>query len=114
VSDDCIIWTGQLNKGGYGPYANAYKRKKGPVPKGMVLHHRCETRACINADHLEPVTHKMNVQLGAAARPRKFSCDACGGPYEVIRTERVGVKRGCKPCRNAYQAALMRERRAHV
>lgn len=33
-----------------------YERAKGPIPVGHELHHRCHTRACVNPDHLEPLT----------------------------------------------------------
>lgn len=34
----------------------AWEEKHGPVPKGRELHHTCENKGCVNADHLEPLT----------------------------------------------------------
>lgn len=33
----------------------AYKLWVGPIPDRHHLHHRCENRACVRPDHLEPV-----------------------------------------------------------
>src|SRR6266511_811984 len=54
-----------------------WKLLRGPIPKGMELHHRCGVYACWNPDHLQVVTHAENlayrrkVRRRAAARPRQ-------------------------------------------
>lgn len=45
-----------------------YEQINGPIPKGMDLDHLCHNTLCVNPDHLEPVTHAVNVQRGSAAR----------------------------------------------
>ena len=32
----------------------AYELWVGPIPEGHLLHHRCENKACVRPDHLEP------------------------------------------------------------
>lgn len=42
------------------------------IPAGMDLHHRCETPACVNPDHLEPMTrgeHSKRHQKGGYRKP---------------------------------------------
>lgn len=61
--DGCWLWRGGLGTGGYGSHATAgtvhrfvYETLVGPIPDGHVLHHRCHVRACVNPEHLEPLT----------------------------------------------------------
>lgn len=64
--DGCILFTGGLTGSGYGQiwkdgrlvgaHVAAYEHFVGPIPEGKHLHHRCETPACVNVDHLEPLT----------------------------------------------------------
>jgi hypothetical protein len=66
----CWMWTGAKNLQGYGKisvqnhpeqaHRVSYEHYVGPIPDGMQIDHICHTRACINPDHLRPVTPKQN------------------------------------------------------
>jgi hypothetical protein len=45
-----------------------YEAQYGPVPSGMELDHLCRVKACVNPDHLEPVTHAENMRRGKVAK----------------------------------------------
>lgn len=60
--DWCWAWIGGLHRDGYGPHKEFYERKYGPVPAGLQLDHVvCNKRNCVNPDHVEPVTCKVNI-----------------------------------------------------
>lgn len=42
-----------------------YEEHKGPIPPGLVIDHLCRNVRCVNPDHLEAVTQKINVQRSA-------------------------------------------------
>lgn len=76
----CWEWLGPTNAAGYGKISlwDSEARKKssayvhrvsyeefvGPIPEGMTLDHLCCNRACVNFDHLEPVTLEENARRG--------------------------------------------------
>src|SRR5205807_1016167 len=66
----CWTWGG-AKRNGYGAifvdgrtistHRFSYEIHHGPIPLGLTLDHLCRNRACINPDHLEPVTRGVNV-----------------------------------------------------
>jgi hypothetical protein len=70
----CWTWRHRLNREGYGrvtrkgkvmlAHVAMYEQELGPVPAERELDHLCRVPACVNPDHLEPVTHAENVRRG--------------------------------------------------
>lgn len=66
----CWEWTRGLTQDGYGrvSWAGAsqlahravYELLVGPIPDTLQIDHKCRNRACVNPDHLHPVTSKLN------------------------------------------------------
>ena len=42
----------------------SYQIFKGPIGPGLEVDHTCRTRCCVNPEHLEAVTHKVNCERG--------------------------------------------------
>lgn len=69
----CWIWQRHVGQNGYGytgrhdaAHRVFYERHNGPIPKGLEIDHLCSVRACVNPEHLEPVTRTTNARRGKA------------------------------------------------
>jgi len=76
----CWIWRGQKARG-YGLYQRSgnpqrrvhahrafYEHYVGSIPEDLQIDHLCRVRACVNPDHLEPVTSTENVRRSNATK----------------------------------------------
>ena len=73
----CLLWIKNINNNGYGmvnyngkrylAHRLNYELTKSPIPDGLELDHLCRTPNCINPDHLEPVTHEINMKRSSHA-----------------------------------------------
>jgi hypothetical protein len=115
----CWIWQLSKRHGGYGQIKTPgrpkdaprpahivyYERYVGPIPAEAELDHLCRVPACVNPDHLEPVTHAENVRRGEAgkktgAKNRAKTHCPYGHPYDATNTYvSKGGRRHCRTCR---------------
>lgn len=131
-SDTCWLWTGRLNKDGYGLYTVAcangtrsgalahrlsYRLMVGPIADGLTLDHLCRVRRCVNPAHLEPVSLRVNIRRGESPSGKNFRRTRCirGHPFDDKNTRRWvmpsgKVMRTCRICdcarQRAYKARL--------
>lgn len=74
----CLLWPGAVGTKGHGLISRAgyrttahrwfYIREHGPLPPEIHLHHTCGNPACVNIDHLQPVTAAEHGAIHKAAR----------------------------------------------
>jgi hypothetical protein len=92
----CLIWQGKPGPDGYGrltvPPARtelahrfAWTVRNGPIPKGMLLCHRCDERRCVNPDHLFLGTWQVNMDDLKAKRLRRSTAADTGRMHIFIR-----------------------------
>lgn len=112
---DCWIWNGILTPKGYGKlkvdrrwkfaYRYSYELFKGDVPEGLVLDHLCRQPACVNPDHLEPVTNRENILRGVGITAQMANRQFCKRGHNVKESIKViGGMRQCAPCREIRNA----------
>lgn len=139
----CLEWQGQMGCGSfkenaYGRFAEIatkpqkivqshrwlFERWFGSIPDGLVLDHLCRNSACVNPDHLEPVSQAENVRRMRAAveageavlptslhsqiEPRVKQTPVCDEGHEIAganawlpNSDCVTPK--CRTCRNRWR-----------
>ena len=104
---DCIEWQGARLRG-YGiklgrmAHRVIWEQQVGPIPEGLVLDHLCQNKACINVEHLEPVTQLENLRRIKTFNGNKTEC-VHGHPFDRANTRyrhrRDGtISRECRAC----------------
>lgn len=110
-SGRCWLWTAATHPDGYGKfradgrvlvYAHrwSYESLVGPIPEGLTLDHLCRTRNCVNPEHLEPVTNRVNILRGESPTAQNARLGVCpqGHAYDEDNTSHSGGGRRCRTC----------------
>jgi hypothetical protein len=110
----CWLWIGSCLPNGYSHmgiqvdgvkktvygHRLAYELLKGRIPEGLDLDHLCRVRCCVNPDHLEPVTRKVNLNRGVGFGTTNF----CIRGHELtpentyLHKRKNYVARECRSC----------------
>lgn len=117
VSGSCWSWGAGLDVYGYGKFKVrghtvkahrwAYEHLVGPIPDGLVIDHLCRNRACVNPDHLQPVTAEVNIRRGMSPAQVTIRTGICKRGHELTAANTIVYRgsgaRTCRTCRNDWQ-----------
>ena len=131
-SGECWIWTGAKNPKGYGQawawplqkmwgaHRVSYALEIGPIPKGLLVRHKCDVRLCVRPSHLlvgtqlenmadavernrvargerqahSLLTEKEVVEIRAKYVPQKYTQQKLADEYGVARVTISDITRG--------------------
>lgn len=119
VVDDitqCWNWQASTNNSGYGTFGNedgisvgahvwSYEYHVDKIPEGLTVDHTCLNRGCVNPNHMEVVTQKVNVLRGSsppAINARKTTCPA---GHALSGDNLVVYQKGGRQCRECRRVA---------
>lgn len=116
----CWLWMGSVfQNSGYGrikvsgrtmvAHRFAYEVLRGPIPGGLTLDHLCRVRRCVNPDHLEPVTPRVNVLRGETITARNAGKTQCDRGHPLAGANlfvRKDGRRRCRECERRSQRRL--------
>lgn len=119
---DCWIWKGS-SRGYYGQYQYkgrsylahryVYELLVAPIPAGMTLDHLCRNRPCVNPDHLEVVSSRINILRGASPHAINARKTHCKRGHEFTPENTTFLKGGGRRCRICARAKWSRWWRRH-
>ena len=112
-TDSCWNWIGAKDKDGYGHFKLkdknmathrfVYELIKGKISHELEIDHLCRNRKCVNPNHMEPVTHKINIQRGDSGlhNALKTHCPQ-GHEYNKENTMFYRNLRKCRVCHKLH------------
>jgi hypothetical protein len=113
-SGECWLWTGALGTSGYGQFwvdghntiahRTSYKFFVGEIPDGHQVDHLCGVRRCVNPDHLESVTPRVNTLRSNGHAATVVRTNRCKRGHEFTPENTYWIRsdsRGCRTCRAA-------------
>ena len=122
TSGDCWLWRASVDRHGYGRismggrgagYTRAHRASwmihHGPIPKGLMVLHSCDTPGCVNPAHLFLGTQRDN--MDDALRKGRLQLELDAG---TVRLMRERYARGDRPGTIARELGVHRKTVVHI
>ena len=113
VVGECLVWQGAVSTG-YGrvglqgrtrlAHRVAWVAANGTdVPEGLTIDHLCRIRECVNPDHLEPVSSRVNTLRGKTLAAAQIQQTHCKNGHllegdNLLPADLLRGKRQCREC----------------
>lgn len=123
-SDGCWNWTASTHRHGYGffgfnkkvqlSHRVSYQIFLGEIKEGLVLDHLCRNKRCVNPDHLDPVSQKVNMQRGIHATKKycKNGHEFSAQNTKLYIRKPNNINRICLTCvKNANDSRSLKKKR---
>ena len=117
-ADGCWLWTSSVDERGYARMGGGalghrvtYELVVGPIPDGLQIDHLCRVRNCVNPEHLEAVTCRVNLHRGETVTAMHAAKTQCVNGHDFT-PENTYVWRGCRHCRKCRAARMRAKRQA--
>ena len=99
------VTTGPRGSSGQQAHRVAWEYLVGPIPPGLQLDHLCRNRRCVNPDHLQPVTPKINTERSASPSARNIRKTHGPRGHEYTEANTRILPNGARTCRICGRAA---------
>lgn len=106
---ECWLWMGATAGSGYGhlgwcgewflTHRIAYQAVVGDIPDGCEIDHLCRVPLCCNPEHLEAVSHAVNVRRGVSPWADKRRQTHCKNGHEFTSSNTIVRRNGTRECR---------------
>lgn len=107
-TDQCCLYAGYKRPNSYGEivrkrrprlvHREVYEAIVGGIPNGLTIDHLCKVRCCINVDHLEPVTRRLNIQRQFGEPGKCKRGHLLSGNVYVWVSLKGTIHRKCRKC----------------
>lgn len=119
-TDGCWLWSSNTGKG-YGVFdlgsenwvqahRVAYTLLRGPLTPTLELDHLCHNRRCVNPDHLEEVTHSVNMRRAVRSRVGPYRGTHCRRGHAFTPDNLLSNGPGRRRCRQCNKDVNRRRR----
>lgn len=122
----CWQWIGAKDCKGYGrikwagrvvsAHRLAYETFIAAIPESLEPDHLCRNTGCVHPEHLELVTHRINVLRGVGPTARNARRTHCMNRHEFTIQNTLlhgNGGRRCRICKNAHHKEYKKRRKIH-